>query len=44
MYDEVLNMIEKFTSWAEREGWVIKLSDMVLEVPEPIRERYEIIP
>lgn len=44
MYDEVLNMIEKFTSWAEREGWVIKLSDMVLEVPEAIRERYEIIP
>ena len=37
-------MIEKFMAWAEQEGWVIKLSDVVLEVPEPIRERYENIP
>jgi hypothetical protein len=37
-------MIKEFITWAEQEGWVAELSDELLEVPEPIIERYETIP
>ena len=37
-------MIKEFVAWAEQEDWVAELSDEVLEVPEPVRERYETIP